>query len=208
MRKLLSLVLFATACTGVPVNANSYDSVRDRLTSEPMSLYVHDEASTGTISARQRLGDGWRTANAQLVIERGYVRASMDDSGVFTINRLELDLAPIQLGVFERPAELQDVHVRLTKPVQADVAWTSDDDAIATMAMPFEFDWSVKLQNDGPYPLATQQLAPTSVAVVLGGSGDHVSAQIDITASGELWNWADLLEMTDISISLDAETAD
>lgn len=208
MRKLLTLVLFTSACTNVPVNANSYDSVRERLTTVPTSLYVHDEASTGSISARQRLGDGWRTAQAPLVIERGYVRTSMDDSGQLTIHRLELDLAPIQLGLFERPAELQDVHVRLTKPVYANVAWTSDDDATASLAMPFEFDWSVKFQGDEPYPLATQQLMPTSVAVVLGGSGDHVTAQIDVAASGELWNWADILEMTDIAVSLDAETAD
>ena len=42
---------------------------------------------------------------------------------------------------------------------------------------------------------------------MLGGSGDRVTAQIDITGSGELWNWADVLQMTDISMSLDAETA-
>ena len=55
--------------------------------------------------------------------------------------------------------------------------------------------------------LRFQRLPETSANVMLGGDGNHVAAAIDVTASGELWNWADILEMTDISISLDAATA-
>lgn len=208
MRKLLALTLFATACTNVPVNENSYDSVRQRLTETPTSLYVHDETSSGSITARRRVGDGWDNGTTGLKIERGYVRAALDANGELAIQRLELDLAPIQLGLFEKPAELKDVHVRLSKPVQSAVVWGSDDEATSIVAMPFEFDWSIKFADaTEPYPLATQMLAPSSVAFVLGGDGDHVTARIDIDASGELWNWADILQMTDISMSLDAETA-
>lgn len=207
MRKLLALTLFATACTNVPTNDNEYGSVRERLTDEPTSLYVRTGSSFGTITARRRLADGWSAAETPLVIERGYVRTSIDGQGQLAIQRLELDLAPIELGLFERPARLQDVHVRLVKPVMADVAWTSDDEATTAMAMPFEFDWSVKFQGDEPYQLASQRLPETSADVLLGGDGNHVDAQIDVKASGELWNWADILEMTDISISLDAATA-
>lgn len=209
MRKLLAVALFMTACTDVPINGPTYDSVRDRLTEVPTSFYVHDESSTGTITARERAGDGWRSADAQLVIQRGYVRAAIDETGDFAVQRLELDLAPIQLGLFERPAELRDVHVRLNKPVHAPVNWTSDDNGTTTLSMPFEFDWSIKFQGDDePFPLATQQLATTTVNVALSGSGDHVGAAIDISGSGELWNWADLLQMTDITVALDAQTAD
>jgi hypothetical protein len=207
MRKLLAITLFATACTNVPSNENDYDSVRQRLTDEPTSLYVRSGSSFGTITARRRLADGWSTAETPLEIERGYVRTSIDANGQLAIQRLELDLAPIELGLFERPARLQDVHVRLVKPVVADVAWMSEDDATTAMAMPFEFDWSVKFQGDEPYALATQRLPETSAEVLLAGDGNHVAAQIDVTAAGELWNWADILEMTDISISLDAATA-
>ena len=207
MRKFLALTLFATACTNVPVNENQYDSVRERLTDEPTSLYVRTGSSFGTITARRRLADGWSTAQTALEIQRGYVRTSIDANGQLAIQRLELDLAPIELGIFERPAQLQDVHIRLAQPVMADVAWSSEDDATTAMAMPFEFDWSVKLQGDEPFQLATQRLPETSADVMLAGDGDHVAALIDLKASGELWNWADILEMTDISISLDAATA-
>jgi hypothetical protein len=207
MRKFLALTLFATACTNVPVNENQFDSVRERLTDEPTSLYVRTGSSFGTITARRRLADGWSTAQTALEIQRGYVRTSIDANGQLAIQRLELDLAPIELGIFERPAQLQDVHIRLAQPVMADVAWSSEDDATTAMAMPFEFDWSVKLQGDEPFQLATQRLPETSADVMLAGDGDHVAALIDVKASGELWNWADILEMTDISISLDAATA-
>jgi hypothetical protein len=207
MRKLLALTLFATACTNVPTNENQYDSVRERLKETPTSLYIHSDTSSGSITARRRIADGWMTGATPMVIERGYVRVAMDDNDQLLIQRLELDLAPIELGLFERPAELQDVHVRLATPVHGDVAWTSQDEATTAMGMPFEFDWSIKLQGDEPYQLATQHLPQTSVAVTLDGDGDHVTAQIDMTASGELWNWADILQMTDISMSLDAETA-
>ena len=209
MRKfalLLLVPLFIPACTDVP-SGPSYDSVRERLSTTATSLYIHDESSSGTITAQQHVGDGWNTAQTPLYIQRGYVRAKIDESGQLAIQRLEFDLAPIQLGVFERPAQLQDVHVRLAEPMNTNVEWTSDDEAKATLAMPFEFDWTVKLQGDGPYPLSPQKLGPTNVAVTLGGDGDHVSAQIDIRASGALWNWADLVQMTDLSMSLDAETA-
>jgi hypothetical protein len=189
------------------VNENQYDSVRERLTDEPTSLYVRTGSSFGTITARRRLADGWSTAQTALEIQRGYVRTSIDANGQLAIQRLELDLAPIELGIFERPAQLQDVHIRLAQPVMADVAWSSEDDATTAMAMPFEFDWSVKLQGDEPFQLATQRLPETSADVMLAGDGDHVAALIDVKASGELWNWADILEMTDISISLDAATA-
>lgn len=207
MRKSLALILLTTACTNVPVNGPSYDSVRERLTDVPTSLYIRDEASTGSITAGRRVGEAWSSGATELAIERGYVRAAIDDSGHLAIQRLEIDVAPIQLGVFEKPAELQDVHLRLATPVQGDVVWTSDDEATASIAMGFEFDWAIKFAGDDPYGLGTQQLPLTRVDVVLGGDGDNVTAQIDIVASGELWNWAGLVEMTDISMSLDARTA-
>jgi hypothetical protein len=69
MRKLLAITLFATACTNVPSNENDYDSVRQRLTDEPTSLYVRSGSSFGTITARRRLADGWSTAETPLEIE-------------------------------------------------------------------------------------------------------------------------------------------
>lgn len=209
MRCLLLLALAATACTDIPFNGPHYDSVRERLTDAPASLYVRRDASSGAITARRRDRDGWSSGTAAVAIEHGYVRAEIDDSGRIAVGELEIALGPIALdGVFSKPAELRDVHARLTDRVAADPTWTSADRAVATFAMTFDFDWSISFDGGEPYPLATQQLPPVDVDVVLDGDGDHVEASIDIAAAGELWSWADLLEVTELSLSLDAETAD
>jgi hypothetical protein len=209
MRKYLALILLVSACTEVPSSGPNFDSVRERLTTQSTWLFVHDEASTGSITARRRVGEAWNGGTTELKIERGYVQLSMNDSGALAIDRLAFDLGAIELGLFEKPAELQDVQVRLAEPVHADVVWRSDDEAIAVMPMPFAFDWAIKFSDEEQaYPLATQKLPATNVAISLGGNGDQVSARIDIDASGELWNWADVLQMTDISVSLEASTAD
>lgn len=209
MRYLLVLVLATTACTDVPLGGPHYDSVLARLAEVPTSLYVHDEASSGTVTARRRGGDGWIAGSTTLAIEHGYLRAALDDDGRLAIDQLEIAIAPIALdGVFERPAQLQDVRVRLREPVRGDVTWTSVDDASATVDMAFDLDWAITFAGDDPYPLATQHISVDAVAVELGGYGDHVDARLTIDASGELWSWADLVQITDLALSVTAETND
>lgn len=210
MRCLIALTLFATACTNVPVGGPRYDSVRERLTATPTSLYVRVETSSGAVTARRRGHDGWLDGTTQLAVEHGYLRAAIDDrSGKLAIQKLEVAVAPITLeGVFEKSAQLQDVRLRLAEPAYSEAAWTSDDDATATLVMTFDFDWAIAFDGGQPYPLATQHLPPQTVQVVLAGSGDHVDASLDVDATGELWNWADLVQLTDLSLSLTAETAD
>jgi hypothetical protein len=209
MHRLLALSLFATACTGVPLNGTRYDSVRDRLSDAPTSLYLRDEASSGSVTARRRDQAGWTAGTAELAIEHGYVSAALDDSGQLAIDQFDIALAPIALdGVFSKPAQLVDVRLHLAEPVRAGAEWTSDDDATAAFAMVFAFDWSIAFDGGQAYPLATQQLPRESVEVVLGGNGDYVGALLELDAEGELWNWADVIEITHLELSLLAETVD
>lgn len=209
MRIFYTLILFATACTEFPLSGPQYDSVRERMSDAPTSLYVHDESSTGTIGARRRGSDGWIAGTTDIAIERGYLRAAIDDGGQLAIDQLTIDLAPISLdGVFSKPAHLEGVQLRLAGPARSDAAWASSDDAAASLLMTFDFDWSIVIGDADPYPLATQQLPPQRVDVVLTGDGDHVEAAVNVAASGELWNWADLIEITDLTLALTAETAD
>lgn len=208
MRWLLVLALFATACTGVPGSGPHYESVRERLSEAPASFYVRADASSGTVTARRRGQSGWIDGTTTLAIEHGYVRAEIVDDDQLEIQQLEIAVAPIPLdGVFERPAHLQDVRLRLVEPVRADVAWTSVDAATATLVMAFDFDW--RLGFDGEvFPLATQHLPPVNVDVILDGDGEHVGARLELEAKGELWNWADLVQINELSLSIAAETTD
>jgi hypothetical protein len=215
MRILVILLLFATACMDVPLSGPRYDSVRERLSEVSTSLYVRDDASSGAIGARRRGSDGWIVGGTDLAIERGYVRAAitdssqLDDRDQLEITQLEIALAPITLdAVFNRPAQLQDVTLRLTKPARGEAAWTSSDAATATLMMQFDFGWKIAFDGGEAYPLATQHLPLESVDVVLTGSGDHVGAWLDLEAAGQLWNWADIVQITDLSLSVRADTAD
>ncbi len=209
MRHLLFLTLFAAACTDVPSSGLHYDSVRDRLSDRPAWLFVHDEASDGTITARRWSGEHWIADTATLAIEHGNLRTAIDDHGRLEIDQLELEVAPFMLtGMFDTPAELQNVVLRLVEPVRAEPAWTSPDDAAVTLPMVFDVGLALSLDGGRPVPMVTQRPPAQSVRVVLTGDGDHIEASIDFDATGELWNCGDRVHITNVALSLTAATAD
>lgn len=207
MRPLLLLVAVA-ACSDIPSSGLQYESVRERLADRPTWLFVHDEASSGAVTARRLEGDTWITTTTPLAIPRGHMRATIDDSGTLTLDQFELAFAPIALDrMFDKPAQLQNVSMRLAKPLLSETAWTSADDATAMLTMVFDFNWAIAFDGGRPFTLPTRRLPPESVHVELGGDGDHVNVLIDIDASGELWNWADRVQITEVSLALSAATA-
>ena len=210
MRTLLALTLFVAACTSNdPAGGQHFDSVRDRLADGPTRLYVGSDGSTGSITAKRKTSDGWAEGVTQVTIDGGEVSAKVDSHGALTVDRLTVSLAPIEIpeDVFKKPAQLDDVRVSLTAPAHADVQWTSDNDATFTLPLMLDFDWSIHI-NGSNTPLATQHLPPVSIDVVVTGAGDHIDASLSLQATGELWNWANLLEMTSLDLSLAAGTAD
>lgn len=207
MRRLLALGLLATGCTDVPASGPHYDSVRDRLSETSISLFVRDEASSGAVTTRRLAHDGWIDGTKNLTIERGYVRASLTPRGQLEIEQLEIEIAPLALdNMFDRPAQLQNLVLRLAAPVRGDVVWTSDDDATATLGMAFDFGGALAFAEDEPFPLATQHLLPESVELVLTGSDGDVAASMDLAPGGELWNWSDLVQLTELAVSVTAKT--
>jgi hypothetical protein len=210
MRLLLALTLFAAACTssGSPPGT-SYDSVRDRLSDGPTRLFVGADGSSGSITARRWTNEGWVEGVTPVTIEAGEVSAKVDARGQLTVDKLVVELAPIDVpeDVFKKPAQLDDVKVSLRTPTSGTATWTSDDDATATLTMMLDFDWAIVV-NGGKTPLGTQHLPPIMIDVALTGAGDHVDASLALHAAGELWNWAGLLEMTSLDLSLAAATVD
>jgi hypothetical protein len=210
MRSTLALVVFATACTSAsPSGTKTYDSVRERLADSPTRLYVGTEASTGEITARRWTEGGWIEGNSPITIENGEVVASVDDAGKLTVSKLEVAIAPLDIPeeVFKKPAQLSDVRVKLAKPVTGMAQWSGDDDATATLTLSFDLYWAISI-NGGKTPLGTQHLPPITVDVMFTGAGDHVDASIALDAMGELWNWAGLIELTRLQLSLAAGTVD
>lgn len=179
------------------------------MTDGPTRLYVGSAGSTGSITARRWTSAGWVEGVTPVTIESGELAARVDARGTLTLDKLDVSLAPIDIpeDVFKKPAQLDDVRFTLTKPTSADVQWTGDDDATATLTLDLDFDWSI-LINGGKTPLGTQHMPPVTIDVTLTGGGDHVDASLAMQANGELWNWAGLIEMTALELSLAAETVD
>ncbi len=210
MRGFLALSVFAVGCasgTSTGGGPDGYASVRDRLADGPTSMSVASEGSTGSLTARRWTSEGWVEGDTAVTIEGGDVVAKVDANGALTIDELTARVAPIDIPeeVFKKPAQLVDVRFALMAPAKADMQWSSDDDATATLTLALDFDWAIAV-NGGTTPLGTQRLPPVMVDVTLTGASDHVDASLSLHAAGELWSWAGLLEMTRLDLALSAAT--
>jgi hypothetical protein len=214
MRSALAFVLLASATTAActsasPTGTETFDSVKDRLATKPTRLYIGSEGSNGTITAKRWTADGWIEGQTPVTISSGELNASVNKNGTLKLEAFEVGVAPIEIPeeVFKKPAQLKDVRVKMTNAAEGQTNWTSDDDATVTLTLELDLDWSIAV-NGAQTPLGTQHLPPVPLDVVLTGAGDHVDASIGLHASGELWNWAGLLELTGLEMSLSAETTD
>lgn len=208
MRFALAFILLASACTSRSgTDLETYDSVRERLETKPVRLYVGSEGSDGLISARRWTADGWAAGDTAVKITSGELEASADKSGRVTLSNflVGVDSIDIPEEVFKKPAQLTDVKLELTGAAMADTTWTSDDTATATVTANFDFSWTIKVDGNKT-PLGTQHLPPVPVDVTLSGDGQVVDASIGLHAQGELWDWAGLLQMTALELSLSAES--
>lgn len=212
MRAVLALVLSvsAAACaTSSVADDRAEDSpatVRERL-AESTRLFIGRDASTGSITARRRTADGWIAGDTALVIESGELVAQVDASGAVTLDAFEVGIAPIAVPeeVFRQPAELSDVRVVLATPATASATWTSDNALTTRVTLDLDLEWSITIDG-GQTPLGEQHLPPVTVDVSFAGDGDVVEATLDLAASGELWDWAGLLELTHLELDLGAAT--
>jgi hypothetical protein len=208
MRFALAFVLLASACVSRSgTDLETYDSVRDRLETKPVRLYVGSEGSDGLISARRWTSEGWVAGDTAVKISSGELKTSADANGRLTLSTFELGIDSIDIPqeVFKKPAQLTDVHLKLTAAASADTTWTSDDAATATLTANLDFSWTIKVDGNKT-PLGTQHLPPVPVDITLSGDGEVVDASIGLHAAGELWDWAGLLQMTALELSLSAES--
>ncbi len=208
MRTLLALSLFTAACTtNAPAGSESFDSVRERLADAPTQLFISSAESTGTVTARRWTQGGWIEGDHTLTIDSGAFEASVDASGKLSLEAFEVAVAPIELPeeVFKKPAQLSDVKIKLAEPVTGAATWSSDNEATVRLQLELDLEWAITV-NGGRTPLGEQHLPPVDVDFTLSGDGDVVGATISLAATGELWDWAGLLEMTRLELAMSAST--
>jgi hypothetical protein len=198
----------AACASSAPAGAPEFTSVRERL-AQPTRLYVAPGTSTGVITAARYTHDGWVSGMTPLSVSSGEVDGVLRKDGRLEVTQFEVGVNDIDIpeSVFGKPAQLTDVTVALPQASLADVIWTSDDDATATLTLALDLQWTLVVDGNAA-PLGAQHLPPVTVDVAITGAGDHVDASLALDATGELWNWADLLKLTELKLSLAAATQD
>ncbi len=206
---LVTLVTTVAACAAAtappaPDAAPPPLTLREQL-ARPVQLTVDPVASTGAVTASEREGAGWRPAHVALQVDAGAFSLTSRGSAL-VLHAFEVKLAPIALPMLPNDAHLTDIAVRLPGPVTVGVTWQDDDDAIVLATLDLELDWSFSAAG-AKLPLGHQHLPAVPVAITLHGEAGAATGAIALDQPGELWSWADLLALADLSLQLPASTA-
>ena len=118
---------------------------------------------------------------------------------------LELQTITIPATVIGHEAELIRPRLDLTAPVELAATWSGDDDATVDATLALGLSWSLTVDGVG-LPLGAPSLPPLPVKLTLSGDGLRVTAELRVHAPGELWNWADLIKLSDLELVLGAGT--
>lgn len=203
--RALWIVLFAVGCGDDLVGSSEDPSLtlRERLAHET-SLAVSPD-SAGGVTAGRYTSDGWQAGFVDIAIESGELAVLAEPSGALLVERLELDLAPIELPPsLIHDAALTEIHVSLAAPTRADATWIDANEGRAETRLPIELSWSLTIE-DSTSPVGAPTLPPVPMQLSLYG-GDEVHAELRLVAPGELWSWADLVRLEDLQLILVAST--
>jgi len=172
----------------------------------PTLLEVAGPDSAGAITASRKTSEGWVPGLADLKIQSGELVLSADGEAV-TLEEFRLDVGDIVVpeSVLGYPLALTEIHLSLIDPVKAVVTWNGDDDARGDAAIDLELEWSL-LNHDVTSPLGSPDLPPVPVELAITGNGERVHAEVRVRAPGELWKWANVFRLEDLSLVIASDT--
>lgn len=152
---------------------------------------------------------GWQTGSVALAISNGELDARVDAGGELAIATLAVSVGAIDIppSVFGKPAQMRDVRLAMTSTSDVATTWSDDDDATVSGRVVLALEWALAV-GDSATPLGTQQLSPIAADVTLSGTADDIVATIALDGHGQLWSWAGVLELDDLTLSLAAASDD
>ena len=207
MRAVFALSCVAlVACTSPDASPSEPTSMRERLATQT-HLYVATRGSAGAITAQRRTDDGWAEQLVDLKLDGGELVASSTRGGAIAVTGLELSFETISIPatVIGHAADLTKPHLHLAAPAEVAAAWSDDDNAEASAELDLELSWSLTVDG-ASLPIGAPDLPPLPVKLQLIGDGARVTAELRLHAAGEVWNWADLVKLSDLELVLGAST--
>jgi len=209
MRAVATFLLLCTACSAeiTAPDPSLPESVRERLELGETQLVISTADSAGAITAQRRTGDGWSAGLVDLEVQTGEVIASADSEGVITLDRLAIELGPIAIppSVLGYDAQLTNVKLEIAEPARVATTWSGDDESHGMVELELALSWSLS-HHGSTLPLGSPELPLVPVELVLTGDGSVVHAELRVRSPGELWSWADLLKLEDLTLILSAQT--
>ncbi|HEY0251003.1 MAG TPA: hypothetical protein VGC41_05725, partial [Kofleriaceae bacterium] len=180
-----------------------------RLGSPSTRLFISGEGSTGKLTAERKASDGtWISGDSALTIANGELFAKADDQTMTAATfDLAIDTITLPETIFGKPASLDNVRVVLAKPASGAVTWTTADSATATLPMQLDLSWAITVDGNSTQ-LGAQHFPEFPLDVTLTGAGDHVDASFALHATGMLWSWAGLVQLTELDLTLAGATVE
>lgn len=181
-------------------------TVRERLV-RPTLFEVSTTDSAGAITAARRSDGAWVPGLADLRIDAGELVLSAGDDDTLSLDELRIDIGPIAIpeSVLGYPLELTNIQLSLVDSVKFVAEWSSEDEARGNASIDLLLKWS--LTNHGTTsPLGSPDLPPVPVEVEVSGNGQAVHAEVRVSAPGELWSWANVFRLEDLSLVLKSDT--
>jgi len=208
MTRALGLLVLLSACSTELADppAAPPATVRQRL-EEPTRLLVTAPESGGSITAERKVEAGWQAGVVDLAIENGELIVSSTSGNTLTVDGLQVVFKPLDIpeGVFGNTrAQLSDVRIDLMAEETTPAVWTSSNEVHLTALLDITLSWKLSL-GGAPAPLGSPMLPKVPVEIVLTGDGENITAEVRASAPGELWTWAGLIRLSELSLSLGAE---
>lgn len=181
------------------------DSLHDQLVEEPTRLLMTPD-SFGSIVAERWSSDGWQAGAVELTITDGELVAHLDDANQLVVETFKLGFGTIDIPstVIGTATQLTDVRVVLENASPAQPAWPDSDTLQATTNLDLGLSWSLHTDTSS-VPLGVQHLhLPLQLQVT--GNGRSAQATLGIVSTGDVWQWADLVKLSDLQLTLQAAT--
>jgi len=207
MRLATLLLAFICACNTqlADVIDPPPDNLHDQL-AETSTRLLMTPARSGSIVAERWSSAGWQQGAVELSISDGEIVAHLDDANRLVVETFKVgfDTIDIPASVIGTATQLSDVRLVLESASSVEPSWPDADTLQATTNLDVSLSWSLHTGTSS-VPLGVQHLhLPLQLQVT--GNGRTASATLGISTTGDVWQWAALVKLRDLELTLQAST--